>query len=79
MADTLEAHFQFRVYFFQLVNKSKTEFSITMYSTPYTFILAPNPENPDEETPWKNHTSNKMDMVPGLIASVVEVVYGAAQ
>lgn len=79
MADTSAAHYQFRTYFFQLLNKSKTEFSITMYNTHYTFILAPNVENPGEETPWKNHASNKMDMVPGLIAAVVEVVYSTVQ
>jgi len=62
----LEAHFEFRVYYFIIVRREPTQITIEMYSTPYTFVKVGNE--------WENHTSNKNNMAAGLIAAVMEAV-----
>ncbi|RXK81321.1 hypothetical protein [Filimonas effusa] len=59
----LEAHFENRIYFFIVKNKSSDEVSIDMYGTPYTFIK--------KAGKWENRTGNKMNMVSGLIDAVI--------
>lgn len=65
-AKKLEAHFEFRVYYFTLVRRDNTHISIEMYSTPYTFVKV--------KDQWENHPGNKNNMAPGLINAVIETL-----
>ena len=62
----LEAHFEFRVYYFIVVRKDNTQIGIEMYSTPYTFVKV--------NDHWENHPGNKNSMAPGLIDAVIETI-----
>jgi hypothetical protein len=63
MDNRLEAHYQNRIYYFQLLDKKPGEVSITMYNTPYSFVSA--------GERWENGKFNKMNMADGLIAAVM--------
>jgi hypothetical protein len=59
----LEAHFEFRVYYFTIVRKDPALIAIEMYSTPYSFVKVGDA--------WENHPSNKNNMAAGLIEAVM--------
>jgi len=63
MESRLEAHYQNRTYYFQIIEKKPDIVSISMYNTLYSFI-------PVGER-WENHKHNKMDMAGGLIAAIL--------
>ncbi len=65
-AKRLEAHFEFRVYYFTVTRKDITNVGIEMYSTPYTFIKV--------KDQWENHPGNKNNMAQGLINAVMEAL-----
>ena len=52
-----------RTYSFYLINRDASHIGIEMYNTNYLFVK--------KDDSWINHTSNKMDMAPNLIASVL--------
>jgi len=56
-----------RIFYFYIVQKKENELSITMYSTPYTFIR--------DETGWRNASSNYFSMADHLINAVVKTAY----
>lgn len=64
MADRLEAHYQNRIYYFNVVNQKPGELSIEMYKTPYTFLK--------KDDVWINHPNNKLAMTDPLIQIVAE-------
>lgn len=68
--ERLEAHFENRIYYFQLVSKAENEIKITMYNTPYTFVK--------KDDVWMNSSLNAMNMNKDLIAVVVNTVSGEA-
>lgn len=59
----LEAHYENRVYYFNVINKDSKQIAINMYSTPYIFVKVDNK--------WENHANNKNNMVQGLVDVVV--------
>jgi len=63
MAERLEAHFENRIYYFYVVEKKPEELSITMYSTPFTFVK--------KEKGWENVMANRQQMTLPLIQQVV--------
>jgi len=62
----LEAPYENRVYYFNIISHDARQVSINMYSTLYIFVKAGDS--------WENHPNNKNNMVPGLIDSVIHVV-----
>ena len=52
-----------RTYSFYLTHKTDALISIDMYNSPYSFVL--------KNDNWVNHSSNKMEMAPHLIAAVM--------
>ncbi|MDN3584379.1 hypothetical protein [Mucilaginibacter flavus] len=63
MEGKLEAHYQNRIYYFYIVDQKPAAITITMYTTPYTFVQV--------GERWVNHGSNRMEMATGLIAAVL--------
>jgi hypothetical protein len=66
MDNRLEAHYQNRTYYFNLVDKKPSEVVISMYGTLYTFVPA--------GVRWENSRANKMNMSDGLIVAVLVAI-----
>ena len=64
MSPKYSAKLDNRTFSFILTESKPTEIRIDMYNTPYTFVL--------KDDKWQNHSSNKMDMSPGLIQAVMK-------
>jgi hypothetical protein len=62
----LVAKVETRTFSFTLVERKPTEVTIEMYNTPYVLVK--------KEDSWKNHSSNKMEMSPELIAAVITAI-----
>jgi hypothetical protein len=62
----LEAHFENRVYYFELIQKDDKQVRIEIYSTPYVLVKT--------KSHWENHLSNKNDLAAGVINSVMETL-----
>ncbi|RFZ94047.1 hypothetical protein D0C36_00345 [Mucilaginibacter conchicola] len=63
MSTKYEAHYEDRTFYFFITSKEPDEIRITMYGAVYTLVKK------DDE--WKNHSTNQMIMVPGLVNAVV--------
>jgi hypothetical protein len=67
MADIiLVAKVETRTFSFTLVDRKPAEVTIDMYNTPYMLVK--------KEDSWTNHSSNKMEMSPELIAAVITAI-----
>lgn len=62
----MEAHFENRIYYFNLEKHTTDTIIVIMYSTIYTLIK--------KDGEWINDTSNRMAMSAGLIQAVVAAV-----
>ncbi|WP_158825870.1 hypothetical protein [Mucilaginibacter lacusdianchii] len=66
MSTRLEAHYDDRVYYFTVVEKSPQKIVIEMYKAPYIFL--------QQDGVWRNDVANQLQMVDGLIAAVVKAI-----
>ena len=66
MENILVAKVETRTFSFSLVDRKPAEVSIEMYNTPYVLVK--------KENSWKNHSSNKMEMSPELVAAVITAI-----
>lgn len=66
MEGKIEAHYENRIYYFNIVDQKPTSISISMYSTDYTFVQV--------GERWVNHQSNKLEMSAYVIAAILVAV-----
>ncbi|HEY0298804.1 MAG TPA: hypothetical protein VGB84_06250 [Arachidicoccus sp.] len=62
----MEAHFENRIYFFDIISKDKNEVVVELYKMTYTFVKV--------DGRWRNHVNNRMVMRQELLEVIVGLV-----
>ncbi len=60
----LEAHHEFRTYYFKVHTKEEKQVTVEMYNTVYVLVRT--------KDGWENHPGNKNNMAVGLIGAVLK-------
>jgi hypothetical protein len=66
MSTRLEAHYDDRIYYFILVDRTPQRITIEMYKATYVFV--------PEDGKWVNYFGNQLQMTDGLIAAVINAI-----